>query len=50
VRLIGQYTSNLTDLLRDDSRTNGAILLRDPVSGASTRTVWRSRLPSASAA
>jgi len=37
-RFIGQYTSNETDALRDDSRTNGAILLRDPVTGAFTRT------------
>ena len=38
VRLIGQYSSNLTASLRDDSRTNGAILLRDPATGAFTRT------------
>jgi hypothetical protein len=38
IRLIGQYTSNETDALRDDSRTNGAILIRDPVSGAFTRS------------
>lgn len=38
IRLIGQYTSNATDSLRDDSRTNGAILLRDPATGAFTRT------------
>ena len=37
-RVIGQYTSNHTDALRDDSRTNGAILIRDPVTGALTRT------------
>ena len=37
-RFIGQYTSNETDALRDDSRTNGAILIRDPVTGAFTRT------------
>jgi hypothetical protein len=37
-RLIGQYTSNETDDLRDDSRTNGPILLRDPVTGVFTRT------------
>jgi hypothetical protein len=38
VRLIGEYTSNETDALRDDSRTGGAILLRDPATGAFTRT------------
>ncbi len=38
VRVIGQYTSNETDALRDDSRTNGAILIRDPVTGSFTRT------------
>ncbi|HVH66756.1 MAG TPA: DUF5916 domain-containing protein [Gemmatimonadales bacterium] len=39
IRLVGQYTSNETDALRDDSRTGGAILLRDPTTGAFTRTV-----------
>ncbi len=39
LRLIGQYTSNQTDALRDDSRTGGAILIRDPVTGAFARTV-----------
>ena len=38
IRLIGQYTSNETDALRDDSRTNGAILIRDPATGVFTRT------------
>ncbi len=38
LRLIGQYTSNETDALRDDSRTSGAILIRDPVTGVFTRT------------
>lgn len=37
-RVIGQYTSNETDALRDDSRTDGAILLRDPATGTFTRT------------
>lgn len=37
-RVVGQYTSNHTDALRDDSRTNGAILIRDPSTGALTRT------------
>jgi len=39
IRLIGQYTANETDALRDDSRTNGAILIRDPATGAFTRTM-----------
>ncbi len=38
IRLIGQYTSNQVDALRDDSRTGGAILVRDPATGAFTRT------------
>lgn len=38
LRVIGQYTSTRTDALRDDSRTEGAILLRDPGTGAFTRT------------
>ena len=38
VRFVGQYTASQVDSLRDDSRTNGAILLRDPVSGAFTRS------------
>ena len=38
LRLIGQYTSNETAALRDDSRTGGAILIRDPVTGTFTRT------------
>ncbi|HEV2750002.1 MAG TPA: DUF5916 domain-containing protein [Gemmatimonadales bacterium] len=38
LRLIGQYTSNETAALRDDSRTGGAILIHDPVTGAFTRT------------
>lgn len=38
LRVIGQYTSNQTDALRDDSRTGGAILVRDPATGALTRT------------
>lgn len=38
VRVIGQYTSNHTDALRDDSRTNGAILIRDPLTGTFART------------
>ena len=38
LRFIGSYTSNQTDALRDDSRTGGAILVRDPATGAFTRT------------
>ena len=38
LRVIGQYTSSWTDALRDDSRTGGAILVRDPATGAFTRT------------
>jgi Domain of unknown function (DUF5916) len=38
LRVIGQYASNETAALRDDSRTNGAILIRDPVTGTFTRT------------
>ena len=38
VRLVGQYTSSKLDALRDDSRTGGAILIRDPATGAFTRT------------
>jgi hypothetical protein len=41
LRVIGQYTTNRTDALRDDSRTNGAILIRDPVAGTFTRTQAR---------
>ena len=37
-RFIGQYTSNETDALRDDSRTEGAILIQDPVTRTFTRT------------
>ena len=38
LRVIGQYTSNETAALHDDSRTNGAILIHDPVTGTFTRT------------
>lgn len=38
VRVVGQYTASQTDSLRDDSRTNGAILLRDPVTRTFSRT------------
>jgi hypothetical protein len=38
LRLVGQYISNEVDSLRDDSRTNDPILLRDPVTGTLTRS------------
>ncbi|HAY35697.1 MAG: DUF5916 domain-containing protein [Rhodothermales bacterium] len=38
VRLVGQYDSFLRDTLRDDSRTNDPILIRDPASGEFRRT------------
>jgi Domain of unknown function (DUF5916) len=38
LRVVGQYTSNQLDSLRDDSRTNDPILLRDPVTGKFTRS------------
>ena len=38
LRFVGQYTSNKVDSLRDDSRTNDPILLRDPVTGKFTRS------------
>jgi len=38
LRLVGQYTSVAVDALRDDSRTGGAILVRDPATGTFTRT------------
>jgi uncharacterized protein DUF5916 len=38
LRLIGQYTSGEVAALRDDSRTNGAILFRDPATGTFTRS------------
>jgi hypothetical protein len=39
LRLIGQYTASEVDALRDDSRTNGAILFRAPATGTFTRSV-----------
>jgi hypothetical protein len=39
LRVVGQYTADQVDALRDDSRTGGAILIRDPVTGTFTRTV-----------
>ncbi|HKE89227.1 MAG TPA: DUF5916 domain-containing protein [Gemmatimonadales bacterium] len=38
LRVVGQYTANQVDSLRDDSRTNDPILVRDPATGTFTRT------------
>ena len=38
LRLVGQYTATQVDALRDDSRTGGAILVRDPATGTFTRS------------
>jgi hypothetical protein len=38
LRLVGQYTSNEVDSLRDDSRTNDPILFRNPATGTFTRS------------
>jgi hypothetical protein len=38
LRLVGQYQAGQVDALRDDSRTSGAILVRDPATGTFTRT------------
>jgi hypothetical protein len=38
LRLVGQYQASQVDALRDDSRTGGALLIRDPVTGTFTRT------------
>jgi len=38
LRFVGQYDAEARDSLRDDSRTDGPILERDPVSGTFTRT------------
>ena len=37
VRLVGEYDSQQTDSLRDDSRTGGAILYYDPATGSYSR-------------
>ncbi|HEX4575510.1 MAG TPA: DUF5916 domain-containing protein, partial [Gemmatimonadales bacterium] len=37
VRLVGQYDAQRQDSLRDDSRTNDPILIRDPATGRYTR-------------
>jgi hypothetical protein len=38
LRFVGQYDAEARDSLRDDSRTDGPILERDPVSGTFART------------
>jgi hypothetical protein len=42
VRLVGQYDSQRQDSLRDDSRSNDPILIRDPATGAYVRAAARS--------
>ncbi len=39
LRFIGQYTVNARDSLRDDSRTNLPIVIRDPTTGVYAHTV-----------
>lgn len=41
VRLIGEYHSERQDSLRDDSRTNAPILIRNPATGSYQRAVAR---------
>ena len=41
VRLVGQYDSQWQDSLRDDSRTNDPILIRDPSTGVYSRAAAR---------
>jgi hypothetical protein len=41
VRLVGQYDSQWQDSLRDDSRTNDPILIRDPATGRYARALAR---------
>jgi hypothetical protein len=38
LRFVGQYTTNQVDSLRDDSRTDAPILLRNPVTGTFVRS------------
>src|SRR5207248_1413729 len=38
VRFIGEYDSNKQDALRDDSRTNLPLLIRDPLTGVYSRS------------
>jgi hypothetical protein len=37
IRLVGQYDAQITDSLRDDSRTNDPIVIRDPLTNTYTR-------------
>ncbi len=39
LRVIGQYTASFTDSLRDDSRTNLPIFIRNPTTGVLSRAV-----------
>lgn len=41
LRLVGQYDSQWQDSLRDDSRTNDPIFIRDPTTGVYTRATAR---------
>ena len=41
VRLVGQYDAQFQDSLRDDSRTNDPILIRDPATNTYTRATAR---------
>ena len=41
LRLVGQYDSQWQDSLRDDSRTNDPILIKDPTTGVYTRATAR---------
>jgi uncharacterized protein DUF5916 len=43
LRAVGQYATHWQDSLRDDSRTNDPILIRDPQTGAPTPARRRSR-------
>ena len=42
LRVVGQYDAQAQDSLRDDSRTNDPILLRDPATGTFTRAAAQS--------
>lgn len=39
IRVVGQYVSTFQDSLRDDSRTNAPILIRDPATGVYQRAL-----------
>jgi len=43
LRFVGQYDAEVRDALRDDSRTNAPILVRDPATGTLARTTRLSR-------